>query len=304
VSAARDRDPAGPASWGFEEGHAIAPGRHVLSALGGGSRYEVHLVWDERLFALAVAKVVRPDQVADPRALRELRREADVLAALAHPSLVRGLGAVLDGPCPHLLLEHVEGPTLERLVRREGTLAVEQLLPLALHLVSALHFVAASGFVHLDVKPGNVVMSGPPRLIDLSIARTVAEAGRLRSAIGTDAYMAPEQCAPGAGVPIGPPADVWAAGATLFHAAAGRVPFPRQRGAGPEARARFPQLDSDPEPLPPGLPARFASLVLEMLARDPAARPTPREAAEALEPLVAAVPERLARSRRRGLVRR
>jgi serine/threonine protein kinase len=158
--------------------------------------------------------------------------------------------------------------------------------------------------VHLDVKPGNVVMSGPPRLIDLSIARTVSEARALRSAIGTDAYMAPEQCAPGAGGTVGPAADVWAAGATLFHAASGRVPFPRPAGAGAATRARFPQLHAGPDPLPAGVPAPFAALVRRMLAPDPAARPSPREAAEALEPLVAALPQRLVRSRRRGLLRR
>ena len=55
-------------SWGFEEGEEIAPGRTVLRVLGGGSRYEVHLVWDERLFALTVAELLRPDQVDDERA--------------------------------------------------------------------------------------------------------------------------------------------------------------------------------------------------------------------------------------------
>jgi eukaryotic-like serine/threonine-protein kinase len=293
------------ARWNFEEGHAVAPGRHALRRLGGGSRYEVYLVWDETLFALAVAKLLRPDQASDARALRELRREAEILARLAHPNLVRGYGGVLEGPYPHLLLEHVEGPTLERLVRHEGPLALAQLVPLALHLLAALHYLAASGVVHLDVKPGNVVMSGPPRLIDLSIARPLEDARALRAAIGTDPYMAPEQCAPGGGAPsIGPEADVWAAGATLFHAATGRVPFPRasDAGGGGDARARFPQLMGNPEPLRAAVPEPFAAIVLRMLARDPAARPTAREAAEALEPIAAAVPARLVPSRRRGLV--
>jgi eukaryotic-like serine/threonine-protein kinase len=100
------------ATWEFAEGDEIAPGRTILRTLGGGSRYEVQLVWDDRLFAVMVAKVLRPDQVEDPVALRDLRKEAEALARLAHPVLVRGFGAVLDGPYPHVLIEHLEGPTL------------------------------------------------------------------------------------------------------------------------------------------------------------------------------------------------
>jgi serine/threonine protein kinase len=291
--------------WGFADGAEIAPGRHVLRRLGGGSRYEVFLAWDETLFALTVAKVLRPDQAGDPRALRELRREAELVERLAHPRLVRGFGAVLEGPHPHLLLEHVEGPTLHRVVAREGPLPMAQLLPLALHVLAVLQYLAARDVVHLDLKPGNVVMSGPPRVIDLSIARPVSAARTLRAGIGTDAYMAPEQCAPGrtAGA-VGTATDVWGAGATLYHAASGRVPFPRPRGAesSADAEVRFPQLRTRPEPLPPTVPPVFVATVARMLAHDPADRPSAREAAEALEPLVSAVPDRLVATRRGRLV--
>src|SRR5215211_8541218 len=81
-------------------------------------RYEVYLVWDEYLFSLAVAKVLRPDLVSDERAVRELRDEAEVLDALAHPVIVRGFDAVLDGPHPHVMIEHLEGPSLRRLIRK------------------------------------------------------------------------------------------------------------------------------------------------------------------------------------------
>ena len=166
----------------------------MVKALGGGRRYHVHLVWDERLFALMVAKLIPADQVEDERALRELRQEADALDKLAHPVLVRGFDAVVDGPHPHLLIEHLEGPTLGRLIRRHGPLPMEQLIPLALHVAATLHYMAGESWVHLDVKPDNIVMGIPPRLIDLSIARPFERAKRLRGSIGTDAYMPPEQC--------------------------------------------------------------------------------------------------------------
>jgi eukaryotic-like serine/threonine-protein kinase len=288
-------------SWGLDEGAAIAPGRTVLRALGGGSRYEALLVWDEHLFALMVAKVLRPDHAGEQRALRDLRREAEALERLSHPTIVRGFDAVLDGPYPHLLIEHLEGPTLPRVIRKGGPLPLQQALPLVLHVAAALHYMVGERMVHLDVKPDNIVMGVPPRLIDLSIACDLDRAARLRGPIGTDAYMAPEQCLDRpADAAIGPASDVFGLGATLFHALTGVTPFPR----GPEARdsgdlhVRFPQLREGPLPLPDHLPRALTALVGRMLAREPAARPSAAEVGAELEPFVAALPSKLTFSRR------
>jgi eukaryotic-like serine/threonine-protein kinase len=278
-------------TWGLEEGDAIAPGRTVLRALGGGRRYEVFLVWDDHRLAVLVAKLLRPDFASDPAALHELAREGDALARLAHPVLVRGFDVVADGHFPHLLIEHLEGPTLRELIDRDGALPLEQVLPLGLHMTSALHYLAAERVVHLDVKPDNVVMGAPPRLIDLSVARSVQAAAALRRPVGTDGYMAPEQCDLTRG-PVGPPADVFGLAATLHHAIAGTRPFPR------DGEQRFPQLERDPVPLPGRVPRPLAALLRAALARAPAGRPTAAELAAGLEPLVAGLPRRLVLGRR------
>ena len=288
-------------SWELEEGTEIAPGRSVLKQLGGGNRYEVMLVWDDRLFAITVAKVLRPDYAEDERALRELAEEAEALAQLAHPVLVRGFDTVLEGSHPHLLIEHLEGPTLRRLLRRGGTLPVEQLLPLAAHVAAALQYMGNEGWVHLDVKPDNIVMGVPPRLIDLSIARSVDRAAGLRSPIGTDPYMAPEQCAPDSHPgSVGTPADVWGLGATLYRAVAGRRPFPRPDGAGrsDDPALRFPQISGEPAPLPDSVPGELAALLGRTLAKRLEDRPTAGELVFELEPLVDELPRKLAFSRR------
>ena len=169
-----------------------------------------------------------------------------------------------------------------------------------MHTAAALHYMAGAGWVHLDVKPSNIVMGAPPRLIDLSVARTVERAGRLRRAIGTDAYMAPEQCLPGRAGRVGPPADVFGLGATLHHVLSGAPPFRRARDAreSRDPEIRWPQLARDPEPLPRRIPARLAELVLRCLARDPAERPAAAEVAAELEPLVAALPRPMGLGRR------
>lgn len=148
--------------------------------------------------------------------------------------------------------------------------------------------------MHLDVKPGNIVMGIPPRLIDLSIARPITEAASLRVAIGTDPYMAPEQCDPGSWPGrIGAPADIWGLGATLFHAVSGRLPFlsgDRRRRDDPAAR--FPQIHEPPDVLPRTVPAGLADLILRMLRKDPDERPVAAEVVAVLEPLVAKITAR------------
>jgi serine/threonine protein kinase len=150
------------------------------------------------------------------------------------------------------------------------------------------------------VKPDNIIMSVPPRLIDLSIARTVARAAHVRRPIGTDAYMAPEQCAPQRHPgEIGPPADVWGLGATLFHAVSGRKPFPREQDhAGAEEEMDYPQLVNPPIDLPDHLPSGLTELITSMLVHDRAERPTAAEVAGELDPLIADLPSKLNLSRR------
>jgi serine/threonine protein kinase len=282
-------------SWAFEEGALIAPGRSILQRIGSSSElYDSYLVWDETRFAIVVAKVIRPDRIDDPSAYRGLKREITALKHLHHPIVVRAFDFVPQRPYPHVLLEHLEGFTLRSTVHRQGQLPIEQLLPLALHIASALHYFACEGYVHLDVKPANIIMGVPPRLIDLSLVRTVKECASIKALIGTDAFMAPEQCEAGQGDPIGPPADVFGLAATLYYACSGgKAPFPRPN---PEDRHtladRFPQLEDDPLPLPVNVPAPIQEVIFQGLRRRPDDRPVASELALALQPLVAELPHR------------
>jgi serine/threonine protein kinase len=289
-------------TWGLAEGDEIAPGRTVLKPLGGGTRYEVLLVWDEERFAIMVAKVLRPAVAGDERARRDLEREAEALAALSHPVILRGFDAALDGEHPHLLVEHLEGPTLRRLLRAEPRLPLQQLIPLGLHVAAGIAYMATAGWVHLDLKPDNLIMGVPPRIIDLSIARTTERAASTRGILGTDPYMAPEQC----GTPdfegrIGPGADVFGLAATLWRAAAGAAPFPRAKGGSrsEDPDVRFPQLVAPPPEPPRAMPPALAELLRAGLARDPDDRPTARELASGFEPLLESLPKKAPFGRRR-----
>jgi serine/threonine-protein kinase len=272
--------------WGLEEGDEIVAGRHALRRLGGGHRYEAYLAFDDHLHAIVVAKLVRPHLVLDEHTLAGLRSEAEMLGRLDHPVILRGFDAVLDGPRPHLVLEHLEGPRLSTLVRRYGPLPVEQLVPLALQMCSAIHYLGEESVVHLDLKPANTIMSAPARVIDLSVALSLEDAAALKHPIGTDSYMAPEQCLPQTLGPVGPPADVFGLGATLYRATSGERPFPGADADSGVAEERWPQLVAGPDP--DLLPANVAEPILACLAREPQLRPRPAEVAEALEPVLRA----------------
>lgn len=276
-------------SWDFAEGDEIVAGRSALRRLGGGRRYDAYLAWDDHMRAVVVVKIVRPHLVEDEPTLAGLEREWEMLERLNHPVILRGFAAELGGPRPHLVLEHLEGPRLSTLIRRYGPLPAEQLVPLAVQLASALHYMHAEGVVHLDVKPANTIMGAPPRLIDLSVARDLEELSELRSAVGTDSHMAPEQCLPRELGPVGPEADVFGLGVTLYRAATGERPFPRGESEG-EREERWPQLDRDPVPLEGRLPDALAAPIMACMARDPRARPKPAEIAEPLEEVLARLP--------------
>lgn len=209
-----------------------------------------------------------------------------------HPVVVRGLRDGQDGDRPHVVLEHIDGPRLSSLVRRYGRLQEQQYLPLAIDVAAALHYFRHIGWTHLDIKPSNVIMGAPARLIDLSVARPEEDARRLRYPIGTDAYMSPEQCDPTgpAGQVPSFASDVWGLGATLFHAVAGVRPFAHGDPGADDVRDRFPQLHAAPAALPDGVPAVVADVIAACLQRDPDARPLPHEVAEALEPVLAGLP--------------
>ena len=278
---------ADKASWNFAEGDEIVPGQRAMRSLGGGNTFEVYLARDEKRLALVACKLVRPDQVAEARALRMLRRESRMLARLSHPAIIRVLETTLEGPRPHLLMEYAERGTLRARLRRRGPLPLERLLPLALQLGAALHYLAREGVVHLDVKPGNIALDSSPRLIDLSVARSLERAERIRRPVGTAAYMAPEQCAPGQRGTIGSPADVWGMGMSLYEAVSGALPFPRSAARDAAGAPRYPQLTDTPATLAGAVPAALAVVIMQCLAPDSTARPTAAQVVRSLEALQA-----------------
>jgi eukaryotic-like serine/threonine-protein kinase len=245
-------------------GAELAPGYRALEHLSRGRALDVYEVWSKERACACVAKVIRPDRSSDPGPRRRLRDEGRTLLALSHPNVVRAY-ELIGGARPALVLELLEGETVSHLVaRRQRRLPSAELAILGLQLCSAVGYIHRHGWLHLDLKPSNVIVDGGiARVIDLSVARPP---GRARRGIGTQQYMSPEQARGGV---LTTAVDVWGVGAVLMAAVTGAHP-PRVNGRPPSLRGRR---------LPPDL----AQAIESCLEPEPEGRPGVAELADRLE---------------------
>jgi serine/threonine-protein kinase len=253
--------------------------------LGRGGMATVYLARDLRHDRQVAVKVLEP-QVATFGADRFLR-EIRIAARLTHPHVL-GLhdsGEASDGAGGRRLfyvMPHVEGETLRFRLTREQALPVADAVRLLRELADALAYAHAQGVVHRDLKPDNVLLSGGHAVVaDFGIAKALAAAtedgaspdARLTGtgvAIGTPAYMAPEQA-------LGDPAmdhraDLYALGVIAYEMLAGRHPF-AGRTAQALAAAHLTETPTELAERRPDAPPGLAALVMRLLAKDPAARP-------------------------------
>jgi len=213
----------------------------LLEKLGEGGLGQVFKAEDLADGTVVAVKVLHPELAGRPDALRRFRKEARLLAEVRNPYVANLIEVNEDAGVHFLALEFVAGTSLGRLLAEHGRLAEARALGIAADVARALADAHRRGIVHRDVKPDNILLEGNsedgrgpdpallPRvkLADFGLARHVVESASLNltregATVGTALYMAPEQAA---GEGVGPTADVYALGATLFHMLAGRPPF-------------------------------------------------------------------------------
>jgi serine/threonine protein kinase len=245
-----------------------------------------------------VAVKVLPRAKSTPESEAAFRREMRMLGRLDHVNLVRAFDAGYDAMVYYLVTEYVPGLDLKRQVLKHGPLPE----PLAASVISqaarGLAYAHEQGLVHRDVKPGNILVmpDGRVKVLDLGLAgsQIEEESSRLGRVVGTMDYISPEQIR--APDDVGPSADIYSLGCTLYFAVTGRVPFPG--GTRREKMQRH--LTDTPVPpaqLAPHLSAGFCRVIEDMLAKDPAKRI--QSAPDVIERLRRWTPETLAPMPRR-----
>ncbi len=248
--------------------------RYRLEArLGSGGTADVHRATDTTLQRPVAVKLLR-DVAGDASDRARFVAEARTLASLSHRNLVMVLDAGIgdEDDRPFLVMELVEGRALSDALR-QGPLPAREVARIGAEVAAGLAFAHERGVVHRDVKPGNVLLSddGRVKLADFGIARLIGDTvrhTRTGTAIGTAAYLAPEQVR---GEDVTGCADVYALGLVLLEALTGTRAFP-----GSATEAALARLHRDPD-VPDELPAGWSALLRAMTAADPAARPTTAE---------------------------
>ncbi len=264
----------------YAVGDRIAGDLTVIGHLAAGRLGHLYQVWSAREWCAFTCKILTPSLRGDRRAVAALRREARILRRVDHPNLLRTFGEGEHDGLPFLLMEYIEGPSvfdlLERRQRRR--IGIADAVRVAIHVGAGLYHLHRRGYLHLDLKPANLLLRGAvPVLADFDAARRIRPGRRPRERLGTAPYMAPEQVLR---APLSPATDVYGLAAVLYELLTGRWPYEAVY-AGEEPRegeeARYPQLGREPPPPPsrhnPEISPALDALTLRCLARDPEERP-------------------------------
>ncbi|WP_017583702.1 serine/threonine-protein kinase [Nocardiopsis valliformis] len=247
----------------------------VVALLGSGGMGRVYLGLDPSGFPAAV-KVVRAEYAYDPGFRERFARELELAQRVYGNYTPRVLSADTSGQTPWLATEYVMGPSLQDLVQDTGALSEDAVRFMGRGIAQALERVHATGLVHRDLKPGNVMVSAAgPQVIDFGIARAMedSQGAEEERIIGTPGYMAPEAVD---GEETGPPADVFALGGVLVHALTGSGPF----GDGHPSAVLY--RISNLEPDLAGVPASLRGVITACLEKDPTRRPNAAQVLQAL----------------------
>lgn len=261
------------------QGEEVLPGYRVVDLLTHGKRVDTYDVYSVERACRCVVKILRTDRLGEERVREAVALEGRLSCELTHPHLVRGYEWTPD-PVPAMVLETLTGATLAALID-EGPLSVSDTALLGVQLSSALSYLHRKGWLHLDVKPSNIVVEqGRATLIDLSLVGTP---GSGRGGAGTRGYLSPEQAL---GEGLSAATDVWGLGVTLIEALTGEMPHGDE--ATWDSRPRRWLLDRrPPEPVGPmtGIPAAYDELLRACVERAPGRRPSLEDVRGTLLPL-------------------
>jgi serine/threonine-protein kinase len=244
----------------------------IVRELGRGGMGSVFEARDRMLGRRVAVKVVHPELGRDPVLIERFRKEAQALARLNHPNVISVYSLFRAADQYFLVMEYVEGQTLEARLRTEGALPWKESVDLLAGALEGLQHVHEQGILHRDLKPANLFLPamGGIKVMDFGIAHILGQQRltRMGTVVGTLAYMSPEQVGGGE---IDVRSDIYSMGIVLYEMVTGRVPFQGKS----EIELMLAQLQTPPPPprtFAPSTPEWLEEQILRALAKDPRER--------------------------------
>ena len=244
----------------------------IRSEIGRGGMGMVFEGFDALLQRTVAIKVLPPQFAFDEDFVRRFHREGVMSAQLHHVNVVTIHDVGEHDGFHYLVMEFLEGKTLDQWLKDHGTMPLGQAVPVLRQIASALDFAHSRGMIHRDIKPSNIMLTaeGHATLMDFGLVRAAEGAMLTRTGmvVGTPEYMAPEQAT---GAEVDARTDVYALGVVLYRMLSGKLPFTRST---PYA-VTYAHIHEPPPPLRQtraDLPPRLEAILLKALAKDPAAR--------------------------------
>jgi serine/threonine-protein kinase len=249
--------------------HVFAGRYEILGLVGAGGMGTVYRARDRELDEVVALKLLRREVVDQPGMLDRFRQEVKLARRVTHRNVARTSDIGESDGEKFLTMEFVEGEALSARLAREGALPLDVVIGVADGICAGLHAAHAAGIVHRDLKPDNVLIARDGRVVltDFGIARALSDAGRAATvgmAMGTPAYMAPEQVE--GAKDLDARTDVYALGAMLYECLTGDRAWAGE-SVWALAAARLLQPPPDPRAKRPDVPASAAELVLRCMAR-------------------------------------
>ena len=198
----------------------------IQELIGRGGCGIVFKAFDQRLHRIVAIKVMTPAMAATSPARKRFLREARATAAIRHENVVN-IYAVEEAPLPFLVMEYIDGKTLQQVLDENGPLELQTICRLGQMIANGLQAAHLQGLIHRDIKPANILIesgTGQVKLTDFGLARAADDASRSQSGIiaGTPLYMSPEQVQ---GVRLDQRSDLFSLGSVLYVMCTGRAPF-------------------------------------------------------------------------------
>lgn len=260
----------------------------ILECLGSGGMGSVFLCEHLLMCRRVALKVLPASRANDPAAVERFHREARAVAHLDHPNIVGAYDIDHDGKLHFLVMEYIDGSTLERIVEKTGPMTLCRAAHYVRQAALGLQHAHESGLVHRDIKPSNMLVdrNGTVKILDMGIARFFRDQSddltnrNVQNPLGTADYMAPEQAIDSHSVDIR--ADIYGLGATFYFLLTGKSPFkdgtPMEKMIWHQIRLPRPIREIRPE-----VPEELSAVLDRMLAKTPEQRfQTPAEVADAV----------------------